>query len=92
MNVKLNSRIIKLVVNRNYWKLIQKDASEKEKLIIKLKINEIDEKLIRMNIPIKKSFTNFIDKLYIAFSQANPQLCDEEIIKLFPKNLLIEVK
>ena len=92
MNVKLNSKIIKLVVNRNYWKLIQKDASEKEKLIIKLKINEIDEKLIKMNIPIKKSFTNSIDRLYIAFSQANPQLCDEEIIKLFPKNLLIEVK
>ncbi len=91
MFIKLNSKIIKLVVNRNYWKLVQKDASEKEKRIIKFKIAEIDEKLIKMNVPIKKSITDSIDKIYTAFSQANPQLCDNEIIKLFPKNIFLEV-
>ena len=92
MLVKLNSKIIKLVVNRNYWKLVQKDASEKEKRIIKFKIAEIDEKLTKMNIPVKKPITDSIDKLYIAFSQANPQLCDNDIVKLFPKNISLEVK
>ena len=92
MFIKLNSKIIKLVVNRNYWKLVQKDASEKEKRIIKFKIAEIDEKLIKMKVPIKKSITDSIDKIYTAFSQANPQLCDNEIIKLFPKNISLEVK
>ena len=92
MFIKLNSKIIKLVVNRNYWKLVQKDVPEKEKRIIKFKIAEIDEKLIKMNVPIKKSITDSIDKIYTAFSQANPQLCDNEIIKLFPKNISLEVK
>ena len=92
MFVKLNSKIIKLVVNRNYWKLVQKDVPEKEKRIIKFKIAEIDEKLMKMNIPIKKSITDSIDKIYTAFSQANPQLCDNEIIKLFPKNISLEVR
>jgi hypothetical protein len=92
MFVKLNSKIIKLVIDRNYWKLVQKDASEKEKRLIKYKIKEIDEKLIKMNIPVKKPITDSIDKLYIAFSQANPQLCDNEIVKLFPKNISLEIK
>ena len=92
MLIKLNSKIIKLVIDRNYWKLVQKDASEKEKKLIKYKIKEIDEKLIKMNVPIKKSITDSIDKIYTAFSQANPQLCDNEIIKLFPKNISLKVK
>lgn len=92
MFIRLNSKIIKLVVNRNYWKLVQKDVPEKEKRIIKFKIAEIDEKLLKMNVPIKKSITDSIDKIYTAFSQANSQLCDNDIVKLFPKNISLEVK